>query len=208
MRHRWLTLILLMLVAVSAGCRGQTSRKPPIHPNPNMDDQFRFDPQERTSFYPDNRVMRYPVAGTVARGSLQLDTVYYEGQNPDGSWVQMNPRSINYDVLKRGQERYDIYCAVCHDRVGTGRGLAITYPTGPGFVPPPSFHEQRLREMPDGQIFNSITHGVRTMPSYRHQIDPDDRWAIVAYLRALQRSQRTTVEDVPREILETLEERQ
>jgi mono/diheme cytochrome c family protein len=102
--------------------------------------------------------------------------------------------------LKRGQERYNIYCSPCHSRVGDGRGIMINK----GYLPPPSFHIDRIREMPDGQVYDVITNGVRNMPSYRHQVNPGDRWAIVTYVRALQKSRNATISDIPEEKLEEL----
>ena len=201
---RKLTLFLMVALAL-AGCRGKISDKPPIHPNPNMDDQERYDPQEASVLFPDNRAMRLPVPGTIARGELRTETVFYQGQYDNGDWVQFSPVTTTAEMLARGQKQYDIYCAVCHDRVGTGRGIVSNYP---GMTPPTNLHDERIRLMPDGQIFNAITFGIRTMPSYRHQIrSEEDRWAIVAYLRALQRSQSTTLDDVPRDMIDNLETR-
>jgi mono/diheme cytochrome c family protein len=194
---------LILLVGLVA-CQGQLSEDPPFDPNPNMDNQPKKDPQEPSPVFADGRAERMPVSGTMAREDLQNDPVFFLGKNADGSWVQNNPRPIDKALLQRGQERYNIYCGVCHDRVGTGKGV-VTPPNYEGMVPPPSYHDDRIRSLTDGQIFDVITNGVRTMPSYRHQVTPEDRWAIVAYLRALQRSQRTTLEDVPSDIITTLE---
>ncbi len=186
----------LILALALAGCRGQTSTKPPIHPNPNMDEQFKYDPQERNPIFSDKRAMREPVPGTVARGELHQDEVFYQGRNADDSFVWQNPRPITMELLKRGQERFNIYCSPCHGRTGDGQGMVMP-PRYQGMVPPPSYMEDRIRFMPDGEIFNTITLGIRTMPSYRHQVMPEDRWAIIAYIRALQRSQHTTAADIP-----------
>ena len=110
------------------------------------------------------------------------------------------PIEIDMKTMKRGQERFDIYCSPCHSRVGDGRGIIIDK----GFPPPPSFHIDRIREMPDGEIFDVITNGLRNMPSYGHQVMPADRWAIIIYLRALQRSQNATLSDVPDSIRKEL----
>ena len=103
-------------------------------------------------------------------------------------------------LLKRGQERFNIYCAPCHGQTGDGQGIVVQR----GYLPPPSYHQDRLRKMPDGYIFDVITNGVRNMPSYRHQVPVADRWAIVSYLRALQRSQNATINDIPPEMRETV----
>jgi mono/diheme cytochrome c family protein len=197
-RHK-LTALAILAMAL-AGCRGQTSSNPPIHPNPNMDEQHRYDPQEVNKLFPDQRAEREPVAGTVARGQLHEDKAFYHGMNTDGSFVWANPRMQDaagrLDVLKRGQERFNIYCTPCHGRAGDGNGI-VTPPYRVGFINPPAFTEERIRLMPDGEIFNTITNGKSTMPSYRHQVKPEDRWAIIAYIRALQRSQHTTIEEIP-----------
>lgn len=201
-RHR--TTILMLVAALGlAGCRGMTSEDPPIHPNPNMDDQHVYDPQEASGFFADGLAQRMPVAGTVARGELNLDVVFHEGKNEDGTFVARSPVMTTRELLERGQERYNIYCSVCHDRVGSGKGIVMT--AYQGMVPPPSFHDERILEMPDGELYSAIANGVRTMPSYASQIQSErDRWAIVAYIRALQRSQNASREDVPEDILETL----
>jgi mono/diheme cytochrome c family protein len=136
--------------------------------------------------------MRTPPEGTVPRGFVNADQAYFEGKAGE-DFIAHNPRPITEELLKRGQNRFNIYCAPCHDRTGSGKGMVIGY----GFVPPPSFHIDRVRQFADGYIFNVITHGVRNMPAYGPQIPVDDRWAIVAYLRALERSQNASLADVP-----------
>jgi mono/diheme cytochrome c family protein len=144
--------------------------------------------------------MRQPVDGTVARGYLREDTEYYEGKNAKGEFINNVPIEIDMNMLERGQERYNIYCSPCHSLVGDGRGILVKK----GYLPPPSFHIDRIRAMPDGQIYDVITNGVRNMPSYRQQINPDDRWAIVGYMRALQRSQNAAKSDIPEEMRDEL----
>jgi mono/diheme cytochrome c family protein len=203
---RWIVPTVLCLCLVA--CRGEFSEKPPIHVVPNMDDQERFDAQEANPNFADGRSNRPQVPGTVARKSLRLDPVLYEGRTPDNLYVLDNPLPITEELLRRGRERYDIHCAVCHDGAGTGRGMVVRYPQSRnviGFVPLPSYHEERIREQPDGMLFETITHGVRTMPAYAAQISPRDRWAIIAYVRALQRSQNAERTDVPRDQLESLD---
>lgn len=201
---RW--SILILCVVALAGCRRQKSDDPPIHPIPDMDVQQRYDPQETNTFFADGRADRPWVAGTQPRELLKHDSVFYHGREADGSWVWVNPRPITPELLERGRERYDIFCQPCHGRVGDGKGVTIT--AYAGMVPPPSYHEQRLRDKPDGEYFDNITNGIRTMKSYRHQLSAADRWAIVAYIRALQRSQQTAPADVPRNVLQNLEVRQ
>ncbi len=136
--------------------------------------------------------MRTPVAGTVSRGNLREDTVYYEGKDENGELVRSLPVEVNYKLLLRGQERFDIYCAVCHGPAGEGNGIV----TQRGMLPPPTYHDDRMREKSDGHIFDVITNGTGNMKSYKHQVSVADRWAIVAYVRALQRSQHAGYEDL------------
>ncbi|HLT48489.1 MAG TPA: cytochrome c [Rubricoccaceae bacterium] len=206
---------LLLLAAVTAplalaGCRGMKSERPPIHPNPNMDHQERFEEQEANPFFADQAAMRPPVPGTVARGRLRTteNAPVLLGRTGAGDFVAEIPVPVTEALLARGRERYDIYCSVCHGLAGDGRGIIMVGNGGQGygFTPAPSYHSDFLRGVPDGYIFDVITNGVRSMPSYGHQVSPPDRWAIVAYIRALQRSQNAAPEDVPapeRERLET-----
>ena len=213
MWKNWTVLIVGMLAL--GGCRGKISDAPPIHIVPNMDDQEKYDPQEAgpqfrdgRPIFADGRAARMPVPGTVARGQLKTDTIYFEGKYPNGYWAQHNPEPATMELLRRGQERFNIYCAACHNRLGSGQGLMQEKILLSGGVIPTNLLDERIRLMPDGQIFNSMTIGVRQMPSYRHQINPRDRWAIVAYMRALQRSQQTDIEDVPPDRIPTLKVKQ
>ncbi len=191
------TLLLIFLVAVMSSCkRGAPSEKPPIHINPNMDLQPKYKPQEESNFFADGSVNRLPVPGTVARNELRENTVYFYGKDAKGKFVAKGPVPYSLDVLKRGQERFNIYCSPCHSRVGDGKGIVAQR----GFMPPPTFHQDRLRNMPDGQMFDIITNGFRNMPSYRHQIPVADRWAIVGYVRVLQRSQHASLNDIPKKL--------
>lgn len=194
MAHRFLGLLMAGLVL--AGCRGMESNAPPIHPNLNMDFQQRYDPQEGSSFFEDGRAMRMPVVGTVARGMLREDAAFYEGRtSAGGGYVAQMPIPATREVLLRGQERYNIYCTPCHGLAGDGAGIVTA--GGYGYTPAPSFHIDRLRQVEDGYLYDVITNGVRTMPPYNTQVPVADRWAIVAYIRALQRSQNASAADVP-----------
>lgn len=193
MKH--LSLILLAAIVVISGCRGTRSDDAPIHLNLNMDFQERYDPQEANPFFADDRSMRPPVPGTVPRGFLRDDVEFYEGRTEDGTYIEELPVPTTRELLIRGRERYDVFCTPCHGRAGDGEGIITT--GGYGFTPAPTFHGERLRDVEDGYIFDVITRGVRTMPSYAHQIPVADRWAITAYVRALQRSQYAQPEDVP-----------
>ncbi len=220
------TLLLLTVLLAVTGCyRGRPSPKPPIHPNPNMDDQGKVLPQSSNSFFADEMSMRPLVDGTVARGKLRehsanavetgyatpaLDGVarhqFFTGRPAEGNteeFVAKSPVPYSMELLKRGQERYAIYCAVCHSDVGDGRGMIVRREKGRGLpIMPTNLHEQRILDMPDGQIYDAITNGVRNMPSYRHQIEVIDRWAIVAYVRALQLSQNVAADQLTPELLE------
>jgi hypothetical protein len=169
-------LSLLML----AGCRQ------------DMHDQPRFKPLAMSDFYPDLRSERPPVEGTVARGQLHEDTYFYTGKvgNNPGDYM---PFPVTKDVLDRGQQRFDIYCAPCHSRMGDGNGIVVQR----GFRAPPSYHTDRLRKAPLGYFFEVMTYGFGAMPTYAPQIPARDRWCIVAYIRALQLSQSGTSADVP-----------
>jgi mono/diheme cytochrome c family protein len=198
-------LVLLALAAgllvMTVGCvRERPSDRPPIHLNPDMDRQPKCKAQAPSPFFDDGAAMRLPVAGTVARGQLREEAAFYDGKTEDGAWLDSLPVLMSAQLLNRGRERYDIYCAPCHSRVGDGRGIMVTR----GYVPPPTFHSDRIRDLPEGQLFDAISNGVRNMPSYRHQIVTEDRWAIVAYLRALQRSRNATIDDIPVELRETI----
>jgi hypothetical protein len=196
-----LVVLLLMTPALLSGCaRERPSSKPPIHLIPDMDHQPKFKAQSESRFFADGAAMRPPVPGTVARGELRENDAYYRGQNPDGSYLRSLPVPVTRALLERGRERYDIFCSPCHSRVGDGRGIMIQR----GYVPPPTFHSERLRDIEDGYMYSVITDGVRNMPGYRYQVPVEDRWAVVAYLRALQRSQNATLDDVPKELREDL----
>lgn len=192
--------ILLGFVLLVSCTRQHPSEKPPVHLNRDMDNQPKYKAQAESKFFYDGATMRTPVAGTVARGNLRDDDIFYKGRYADGRFAKKAPVEITKQLLDRGRERYDIYCAPCHSRVGDGRGIMVNR----GYVPPPTYHSERIREMPDGEIYDIITNGVRNMPSYRHQINPQDRWAVIIYLRALQRSRNATIEDIPAELRESI----
>jgi len=189
-----LQLILIAAPVILVSCRGQISEKQPIHPNMNMDQQQRFEAQEQNPFFDDNRSMRQPVEGTVSRGNLKEDKAYYQGINEDSSFVTTIPVEVTKSFLYRGQKQYNTFCAPCHGGTGDGQGIIMT--GGYGFVPAPSYHIDRLRNAEDGYIYSTIANGIRNMPSYAHQIEVNDRWAIVAYVRALQRSQYVPEEEI------------
>ena len=180
-------LLLATALAGTLGCvRGCTSSRPPIHPNPNMDSQPRYETQAASDFFSDGMTMRTPVPGTVARNPLPLatwtDSKYNTGRDAEGELVLESPVAVNDALLARGQDRFDIYCLPCHDRRGTGRGILFKR----GNIPTTSIHLQRVRDAGDGELFDVITNGLGLMPSYGYPLSPADRWAIVAYVRKLQ----------------------
>ena len=191
-----LYIFITSLILFSGCFQGTPSENAPIHLNPNMDNQEKYLPFQKSDFFANGSAMRMPVAGTVARGQLREDVAYFTGKNDDGSFIKKNPLQLNMEVLERGQQRFNIYCAPCHDQTGAGKGLVVQK----GFMPPPSFHLDRIREFSDGYYYDVITNGIRNMPSYKAQVPVDDRWAIVAYMRALQKSQNASKEDIPEEI--------
>ena len=156
-----------------------------------MHDQPRYKPLAMSDFYPDLRSARPPVEGTVARGQLHEDTYFYTGKIGDNPGDYM-PFPVTEDVLTRGRERFNIYCAPCHSRLGDGNGTVVQR----GYRHPPTYHQDRLRKAPLGYFFDVMTNGFGSMPDYASQIPPADRWRIVAYIRALQLSQNATQADV------------
>jgi len=182
-------------------CQGDFSSEPPVHLNQNMDQQNRFEGQEETSLFEDGRAMRNHVHGTVAVGSLRDDPRMHAGKDHRGAFMKTLPPeapkgqklTLNKELLERGRERYDIYCGPCHDAQGTGNGIVVER----GMMQPPSFHDERVLAMPIGQLYDVITNGARNMQPYRSQVALRDRWAIAAYVRALQVSRRAPLSDVP-----------
>ncbi|MBI4444940.1 MAG: cytochrome c [Acidobacteria bacterium] len=158
----------------------------------DMHDQPRYEPLEKSHFFGDARASRPQVPGTVAQGQLRIDEHLYTGKL-QGNLADSFPFPITRQVLERGQERYNIFCSPCHSKVGDGQGMIVRR----GFRPPPTFHSERLRAAPPGHFFDVITNGFGSMYDYSAQLRPEERWAIVAYLKALQLSQAAGLEDVP-----------
>ncbi len=177
--------LALVLVALGGCARGCTSSRPPIHLNPNMDVQPRYEPQAASAFFYDGAAMRPPVQGTIARGELRdllNEGPYWTGMTPEGEFATEVPMPVTDAVRARGQERFDIYCAACHDTHGDGKGILFERAK----VPTPTFHSDRLRQMPVGQIFDTVSNGFGLMPAYKYPIPVADRWAIIVHLRELQ----------------------
>lgn len=160
-----------------------------------MRDQPKLNPDEPSAFFANGTASQAPVLDTVARGYARTDVELNTGKDAKGNLVTEFPFPITKEDLLRGQERYDIYCAVCHGHVGNGSGVAVFR----GFPGPPSYHQDRLRTVAIGHFFDVMTNGYRTMPSYAGQIPVRDRWDIAAYIRALQLSQYAEVSQLPSE---------
>jgi mono/diheme cytochrome c family protein len=171
---------MFMFALTSAGCRQ------------DMHDQPKYVPLRESSFFSDARSSRPIVPGTVARGQLHEDALLYTGKQ-DGADATVFPFPVDERVMGRGAERYNIYCSPCHGRAGLGDGMVVRR----GYRAPPSFHQDRLRAAPVGHFFDVITNGFGAMPDYAAQIAAEDRWAVIAYIRALQLSEHGTVADVP-----------
>jgi len=183
------SLVALALASVTAaGCRQ------------DMHDAPRYDPLEASDLFLNGSSARPLVEGTVARGQLHADTLLYTGKGPDGQPAAMFPFPITSADLDRGQQRFNVYCAPCHDRTGAGNGMVVQR----GYRQAQSLHIDRLRAAPAGYIYDVITNGFGVMPDYRAQIPVEDRWRIIAYVRALQLSHQATTADVPADMLEDL----
>lgn len=158
----------------------------------DMHDQPRFEPLEESSLFADGRSSRPRVLGTVARGEREHDRHFLEGRIGD-ELADAFPMPVTREVLRRGRERYDVFCAACHDRAGTGQSIVVAR----GLKQPASFHVERLRASPPGYYYDVITRGFGAMYDLADRIPPADRWAIAAYVRVLQRSQNAKLDDVP-----------
>lgn len=182
----WRLLVMVALVLPSAAClRGCTSSRPPIHANPNMDQQPKYTAQDSSAFFYDGGAMRSPVPGTVARGEATNETSFLSGRDSTGQFVS-NPLPLSDEGLNRGRERYQIFCLPCHGETGDGQSV-IRERSG---IPSANLLDERIRQLPDGQIYSVITDGLGLMADYSSQISPEDRWQIIHYLRSLQREQQ------------------
>lgn len=186
--------------------RTLTTDKPPVMIIRDMVNQPKYLMQQPSPLFSDGRAMRPPVAGTIALNELESDARFYEGKQ-DGEWVKEFPLPVTGRLMQRGQEQFGVYCATCHGLAGDGDGMTAQRAAKriePNWVPPTSLSDPRVRELPVGQLFHTITHGIRKMPAYGTQIAPADRWAIVLYVRALQRSQNASFRDVPEDLRDKL----
>lgn len=159
----------------------------------DMHDQPKYIPLRPSDFFTDGRSARPILEGTVARSHLNDNTLLFTGKGPDGKPSNEFPLPVTKALLLRGEQRYNVYCTPCHDRTGSGGGMIVRR----GYRRPPTYHSDRLRQQPSGYFYDVITNGFGAMPDYAAQIPPQDRWAIVAYIRALQLSQQASIDDVP-----------
>jgi len=201
MRYVYLVTAFVVVLTVSLlGFRGGKFTSPPmdVFPEwafPGMKRQPKYKAQAPSPFFADGRADRPLPAGVVARDDLRADDHLYRGKNADGSWARGFPTEVPVDMklMERGQERYAIYCSPCHGAVGDGNGVVKKYG-----VNAPSYHDDRLRQMAEGELYNTITNGSpsKLMLSYADKLVPADRWAVIAYVRALQRAQTGKAADV------------
>lgn len=191
-----LALVAASTAAFAAGCRGQTSEEPPIHIIGDMDWQAHRRAQSDSPLFADKRASRPIDKRTVSKGHLKDDDAMYRGVDAKGAPVARIPFEVNEATLARGQERFNIYCAPCHDQTGAGNGL-VAQRSGGAFAGITQLSVDRLKTAPDGEIFQTITMGKGRMPGYASQIPEEDRWAIVSWVRVLQQSQAASINDVP-----------
>jgi mono/diheme cytochrome c family protein len=200
MRHVYLITLFVCVLGVSIlGFRGTSFTKPPldVFPEwafPSMEHQPKFRPQSASGFFADGRADRTPPPRTVARGMLRTDDHLHAGKDAGGQFVRGFPAQVTVDLklLEHGRDRYQIFCAPCHGTLGDGNGITKRY----GMGATPTYHDDRLRTMPDGEIYNTIANGKNTMLPYADKLTPEERWAVVAYVRALQRAQQGKPADV------------
>ncbi len=200
------TVLALLPPLSIAWYRSGPKRSPRLHPIMDMDKQPKYKTQTTSPLFTDGRADRPPVPGTVAQGDLDADTALYLGKVGE-EWVSEFPIAVDMYAMQRGQERFGVYCAPCHGLAGDGNGMVAARAAERGeanWVPPLSIEAESVRQQPIGQIFNTITNGIRTMPAYGSQIPVEDRWDIVLYVKALQRSQQTTLDDVPADLQDKL----
>jgi mono/diheme cytochrome c family protein len=184
---------LLRLALAGAALAGAACRQ-------DMHDAPRYEAYEKSDFFADQRAMRPQLEGTVARGQLYEDAALHTGK-AGATFVATYPVPLTHDMVKRGKQRFEIYCTPCHGLLGRGDGVVVRR----GYKAPPTFHQDRVRKQAPGYFFDVITNGFGTMPDYSKQITVPDRWAIVAYVRALQLSQNASLTDVPENLRPSLD---
>ena len=193
-------LCVVMVVAI-AGKRGSLSRREPIEIFPDMNRQPKLRPQNTDAFFEDGKSSRMPIAGTIARGDHYEDLPVNTGRIPGTTnFIDIIPVEVTAKLMARGQQRFTINCSPCHGAQADGNGITKKY----GMAVVANLHDKRIVELNDGEIFNTITYGKGLMGPYGPNVTVEDRWAIIAYLRALQLSQLGTVDDVPEQLRSTL----
>lgn len=203
------TFICILVVSV-LGFRGCKSTNTPLYIFPDMDWQAKYQPQGENAFFKDRRNDRPVVPGTVVRGQAsEMEKVFseeyvydvaerpefYSGKNDKGEWIVDFPLEVDHQLMELGRDKYNIFCVVCHGASGDGNGITKKY----GMIATASYHDDRVRKMPIGEVFNTISYGKGQMLSYADKLSPHERWAVISYVRALQRSQHATEGDVPEE---------
>lgn len=204
----YITLFLIVATISLFGFRGKKSLKPPIYLFPDMDDQPKLKAQSECDFWSDHRVERPVPKGTIPRGSganpAQVfsgnystdqfsNSSKYLGKEPSGEWTRGFPLEVTNELMSLGRERYDIFCAACHGKTGSGEGITTKY----DLVGVPNYHSNRFREMAEGELYNTIVNGKGQMLGYGDKLAVNERWAVVLYIRALQRANNATIQDVP-----------
>lgn len=206
----FIAIWIFVVVAVISllGFRGDRFERPPIWVFPDMDIQARYSPQGKNVFFENGMDDRPVVPGTVGRGyawdrqevfsgdyrwPVAENPYLYSGRDDDGKWLREFPIPVSAELMELGRQKYDIFCLVCHGKVGDGNGVTKRY----GMVATPTFHDERLRTMANGEIFDTITHGKNLMGAYGAVLEPKERWAVIAYMRALQLAANATPDDVP-----------
>ena len=194
MRYAYALFILLTVAVLSIfGLRGTPFKSPPVEIFSDMDRQPKYKPQSESGFFVDGRTDRPIPPNTVSREGFIEDTYLRTGKSDLGDFADGFPIEVTYELMARGRDRYQIFCTPCHGALGDGQGITRQY----GMVATPTYHDDRLRDMSEGEIFNTITNGKNLMGRYGDKLTVEDRWAVIAYVRALQRAQQGTVDDVP-----------
>lgn len=216
MRYFLAFFLFTILAFVSIlGLPGSKSSRPPLYIFPDMDWQAKYLPQRSNTFFKNAMNDRPCLEHAISRGQgwerkAVFDATYqylpslhkelYTGKDATGAFVTGFPLEVDEALMQEGQKKYTLFCQVCHGASGDGNGITKQY----GMIATPSYHDDRIRQMPEGEIFNTITHGKNTMGGYGDKLSPAERWAVIAYVRALQRSQNASIDDVPSDQLHLL----
>jgi mono/diheme cytochrome c family protein len=204
-------IVLVVGVVLVAGPRGSFTKRPPIEIFPDMDRQPKLRPQAPNNFFADGLSSRLPVEGTVSHSeakSVGTEKVFQFQDHPFNTgklpgktnFIDLIPVPVTAQLLERGQQRFNIYCSPCHSTAGDGKGVTSKY----GMAATANLHDPRIVKMADGEIFNTVTGGKNTMMGYADKLEPGDRWAVIAYVRALQRGRLVMKDEVPADIMATI----